>query len=71
MQDKNRSSRKSMLNIDNLTHSKGFSAFTAALLAITLGLIFGFIVMLIAAPGNAFAGFRYVLLGGFSRFAGS
>lgn len=68
MQDKNRSSRKSMLNIDNLTHSKGFSAFTAALLAITLGLIFGFIVMLIAAPGNAFAGFRYVLLGGFSRF---
>lgn len=68
MQDKNRSSRKSMLNFDNLTHSKGFSAFTAALLAITLGLIFGFIVMLIAAPGNAFAGFRYVLFGGFSRF---
>ncbi len=68
MQDKNRSSRKSMLNFDNLTHSKGFSAFTAALLAIALGLIFGFIVMLIAAPSNAFAGFRYVLLGGFSRF---
>lgn len=68
MQDKNRSSRKSMLNFDNLTHSKGFSAFTAALLAISLGLIFGFIVMLIAAPGNAFAGFRYVLMGGFSRF---
>ncbi len=68
MQDKKRSSRKSMLNFDNLTHSKGFSAFTAALLAIALGLIFGFIVMLIAAPGNAFSGFRYVLLGGFSRF---
>ncbi len=68
MQDKNRSSRKSMLNFNNLTHSKGFSAFTAALLAIALGLIFGFIVMLIAAPGNAFAGFRYVLMGGFSRF---
>jgi simple sugar transport system permease protein len=68
MQDKNRSSRKSMLNFDNLTHSKGFSAFTAALLAIALGLIFGFIVMLIAAPSNAFAGFRYVLMGGFSRF---
>ena len=68
MQDKNRSSRKSMLNFDNLTHSKGFSAFTAALLAISLGLIFGFIVMLIAAPSNAFAGFRYVLMGGFSRF---
>ncbi len=68
MQDKNRSSRKSMLNIDNLTHSKGFSAFTAALLAIALGLIFGFIVMLVAAPNNAFAGFRYVLLGGFGRF---
>jgi simple sugar transport system permease protein len=68
MQDKNRSSRKSMLNFDNLTHSKGFSAFTAALLAIALGLIFGFIVMLIASPGNAFSGFRYVLMGGFSRF---
>jgi len=68
MQDKNRSSRKSLLNVDNLMHSKGFSAFTAALLAIALGLIFGFIVMLIAAPGNAFAGFRYVLLGGFGRF---
>lgn len=68
MQDKNRSSRKNMLNFDNLTHSKGFSAFTAALLAIALGLIFGFIVMLIAAPSNAFAGFRYVLMGGFSRF---
>jgi len=68
MQDKNQSSRKSMLNFETLTHSKGFSAFTAALLAIALGLIFGFIVMLIAAPGNAFAGFRYVLLGGFSRF---
>jgi len=68
MQDKNRSSRKSMLNLENLTHSKGFSAFTAALLAVALGLIFGFIVMLVASPGNALQGFNYVLLGGFSRF---
>jgi len=51
-----------------LTGSKGFSAFTAALLAIFLGLIFGFIVMLIASPENSAAGFRMVLIGGLKRF---
>lgn len=47
--------------------NKGFSAFTAALLAIFLGLIFGFAVMVIASPENSLAGFQMVLLGGLKR----
>ncbi len=50
-----------------LTSYKGFSAFTAALLAIFLGLIFGFIVMFIASPENSAAGFQMVLIGGLKR----
>ena len=55
------------INIKKLTSDKGFSAFTAALLAILMGLIFGFIIMLIASPANSIAGFQMVLLGGFNR----
>lgn len=54
--------------LDKLTSSKGFSSFTAALLAIFLGLIIGFIIMLVASPSNSIAGFSKVLTGGFSRF---
>ncbi len=54
-------------NIKKITRSKGFSSFTAALLAIALGLIFGFIVMIIARPSNSIQGFGKVLFGGFSR----
>ncbi|OPX44452.1 L-arabinose transporter permease protein [Ruminiclostridium hungatei] len=50
-----------------LSGNKGFSAFTAALLAIFLGLIFGFAVMVTASPENSLAGFQMVLLGGFRR----
>lgn len=50
-----------------LLANKGFSAFTAALLAIFLGLIFGFAVMVIASPDNSLAGFQMVLLGGLKR----
>ncbi len=39
----------------------------ATLLAITLGLLFGFIVMIIARPENSIIGFLRMLLGGFSR----
>ena len=53
--------------IKGILSSKGTSAFTAALLAIILGLIFGFIIMVIASPENSLAGFRMVILGGFSR----
>ncbi len=64
MQDKKSPSK---YNIKEIIHAKGFSSFTAALLAIALGLVFGFIVMLIADPSNAFRGFESVLLGGFRR----
>lgn len=50
-----------------MTKSKGFNAFTASLLAIVLGLIFGFIVMLIAEPSYVGSGFTKMLLGGFGR----
>jgi len=67
MQDKNNLSNKNRFNLSNLTHSVGFSSFTSALMAIALGLVFGFIVMLVAAPGSALAGFRYIVLGGFNK----
>jgi ABC-type uncharacterized transport system permease subunit len=54
-------------NMKKITKSKGFSSFTAALLAIALGLVFGFIVMIIARPSNSIQGFSKVLFGGFSR----
>lgn len=46
--------------------SKSFSAFTSALLAIFLGLIIGFIVMLIAKPEKAMPAFQKILLHGFT-----
>ncbi|MBP1754606.1 MAG: ABC-type uncharacterized transport system, permease component [Firmicutes bacterium] len=54
-------------SLKSITKTKGFSSFTAALLAIALGLIFGFIVMVFALPGNSLAGFGRVLFGGFTR----
>ncbi len=68
MQDNKKSSQKRGFDFRSITKTKGFSAFTAALLAIALGLIFGLIVMTLANPSKAMAGFRYVLVGGFSRF---
>lgn len=54
-------------SLKKIMKGEGFSAFTAALLAIILGLIFGFIVMIIASPSNAIAGFNTVITGGFRR----
>jgi general nucleoside transport system permease protein len=53
--------------LQDLLHSKGGSAFSSALLAIILGLIFGFIIMIIASPENALSGFNMVIFGGLSR----
>ena len=55
------------VNIKKVGKSKGFSAFTAALLAILLGLVFGYIIMTIASPANSFLGFQMLLIGGFKR----
>ncbi len=60
-------SPKNKINFKGILGSKGMSALTAALLAIILGLIFGYIVMVVASPENSFNGFRMVLTGGFSR----
>ncbi|MBM7561089.1 ABC transporter permease [Fusibacter tunisiensis] len=68
MQDKKRVSQKNKYSIKNITKGSGFSAFSSALLAIALGLIFGFVIMLFANPGSAFKGFNYILTGGLSRF---
>jgi simple sugar transport system permease protein len=67
MQDNNNSSINPKFNIKRITNLPGFGSFTSALMAIVLGLIFGFFVMLAAAPANAVAGFRYVLMGGLGR----
>jgi hypothetical protein len=44
MQDKKRVSQKNKYSIKNITKGSGFSAFSSALLAIALGLIFGFVI---------------------------
>ncbi len=59
--------RSDKFSVKSITKTKGFSSFTAALLAIALGLVFGFIIMIVALPANSFAGFGRVLFGGFSR----
>lgn len=69
MQDNNSLPNKNKSYLNNVIHSSGFSSFSSALMAIFLGLVFAFLVMLIAAPGNALAGFQYVVLGGFNRIA--
>lgn len=63
-------------NLDNkgfslkrIIESPGFSSFGSALIAILFGLLFGFIVMLVAAPENAIQGMKYILLGGIRRIA--
>lgn len=52
--------------LNSVIKSKSFSAFTSALLAIFLGLIIGFIVMLIAKPDRSGAAFLKILLYGFT-----
>ncbi len=67
MANKQEKSSKSIGIVKKITGSKGFSSLAAALMAILLGLIFGFLVMLIARPGSAVPGIRYVTLGGLGR----
>ena len=59
MQEKNNSSNKNKLNLKDMINSNALSSFSSALMAIAIGLIFGFLVMVIAAPGNAIEGLRY------------
>lgn len=66
MRNINKSQNKAY-TLNKLTKSKGFSAFTSALLAILLGMLIGFIVMLMANPAKAIQGFQMILFGGMSR----
>ncbi len=52
--------------IKRIFKSKSFSAFTSALLAIFLGLVIGFVVMLIAKPERAVAAIQKILFYGFT-----
>jgi len=64
---KNKTSPSLKDRIHTFTSSKGGAAFTATLLAIGMGLLFGFLVMLLASPFNSVPGFLEILLGGASR----
>lgn len=68
MQDKTSLTSKPSL-INKFTHSKGFSAFTAALMSIFLGFVFAFLIMALASPDNAASGLKMLLFGGFKRLA--
>lgn len=63
----NNSYTKNKYNPKNIFSSSAFSSFTAALMAIVLGLIVGFLVMLFAKSESAVIGFRHILMGGFRR----
>lgn len=67
MSNKNKTKDTKKFSLKNIIDGTAFSSLLSALMAIILGLIFGFIVMLIAAPGNALAGFYYIILGGLNR----
>ncbi|NLL81014.1 MAG: ABC transporter permease [Tissierellia bacterium] len=63
----NNSPSKNKFNINQFLKKIGFGSFVSALMAIILGLVFGYLVMLIANPNSATAGFRYILFGGLQR----
>lgn len=63
----NSSKDKNKFGMRKIYQYMGLSSFGSALMAIALGLIFGFLVMLIASPSNALAGFKHIALGGISR----
>lgn len=54
-------------SIQSIVTSKGSLAFFATVMAILIGLFFGFLVMLISSPDNAFLGFGAVLTGGMKK----
>lgn len=53
--------------LSKLVRSDGFKAFRAACLAIVIGLIFGFFVMLAASPASAAPGILTIITGGFKK----
>ena len=53
--------------LSKLVRSDGFKALRAACLAIVIGLIFGFFVMLAASPASAAPGILTIITGGFKK----
>lgn len=58
-----------MNSIKKLIHKEGFNNAFASILAILIGLAFGFIILLISDPSKAVDGFLIILQGGFSTGA--
>ena len=54
-------------SMKNLLDNRGVSAFIATLMAIAVGLLFGYLVMLTASPANAGLGFMSILTGGLQK----
>lgn len=51
---------------ENIFLSKGFVNATASVIAILVGILFGFVILLISNPSEAIAGLGYIFRGGFS-----
>ena len=58
-----------MNKMSKLIRSDGFNNAMSSIFAIIIGLIFGFIVLLISNPNQALSGFIIILQGGFSTGA--
>lgn len=51
----------------SLLRTEGFASFSSSLIAIFVGLLFGFIILLVSNPGQALSGFFAILGGGFAN----
>ncbi|MEG0051103.1 MAG: ABC transporter permease [Terrisporobacter sp.] len=58
-----------MNKVKKLIRSEGFNNATSSLLAILIGLAFGFVILLLSEPSKALSGFLIILQGGFSTGA--
>ena len=63
----NNSSSKNKNSIVQFLNKIGIGSFISALMAIILGLVFGYLIMLFAIPSSANDGFGYILFGGIVR----
>ena len=67
MSNNNNLNKQKRFSFKGLIDSVAFSSMVSAFMAIILGLVFGFLVMLIASSANAVEGFKYVITGGFAK----
>lgn len=67
MSKDNKKNAVTLNSLKSFTKSSGMDSIKAAVLAAVLGLVFGFIVMLLANPAQAVGGFYAILAGGLGR----